>query len=68
MTVEARRIDLYDSIKPPTCTSCGKIIGPFARSVSFYCPNCGVSLIWRCDKCRTQASQYRCPNCGFTGP
>ncbi|MEM0366679.1 MAG: zinc finger domain-containing protein [Acidilobaceae archaeon] len=64
----ARRIDIYDNVKPPLCTSCGKPLNPSSKAVSFYCPNCGVFLIWRCEKCRTQGSTYKCPNCGFEGP
>lgn len=62
-----RKIDLYDSVKPPTCSS-GKVINPAEKAVSFYCPNCGVFLVWRCEKDRIQGATYKCPNCGFEGP
>lgn len=61
-------ISLYDPVQPPTCISCGRVIHPNEKAVSFYCPNCGVALIWRCRKCRVQITPYTCPNCGFTGP
>jgi len=64
----ARRIDIYDYVQPPTCISCGKLIVAGERAVSFYCPQCGVAVIWRCSKCRSQITRYTCPNCGFTGP
>lgn len=63
-----RRIDIYDSVNPPVCSSCGTLLDPLTRGVSFYCPNCGVAVIWRCNKCRGQVTEYTCPNCGFTGP
>ncbi|MDM7275128.1 MAG: zinc finger domain-containing protein [Thermoprotei archaeon] len=62
------RVSIYDSVEPPTCISCGKPVNPSERAVSFYCPNCGVMLLWRCNKCRTQMITYKCPNCGFEGP
>ncbi|MEB3861740.1 MAG: zinc finger domain-containing protein [Desulfurococcales archaeon] len=64
----SRRIDIYDYVKPPLCTSCGRIITPETRAVSFYCPNCGIAVIWRCERCRAQIAPYTCPNCGFQGP
>ncbi|WP_460124978.1 zinc finger domain-containing protein [Stetteria hydrogenophila] len=68
-TVTPRKIDVYDFIQPPVCTSCGRIIHPSERgAVAFYCPNCGQQLIWRCAKCRSQGTPYKCPNCGFEGP
>lgn len=66
--VEPRRIDVYDPIQPPLCTSCGRIIHPSEKATVFYCPNCGKALIWRCQVCRRQGSTYVCPNCGFEGP
>ncbi len=68
MAAIPRRIDVYDDVKPPRCTSCGRIIEPHSRAVHFMCPNCGAYEIWRCEKCRVQATQYKCPNCGFVGP
>jgi len=66
--VMVKKVDMYDSVEPPLCISCGKPINPTERAVSFYCPNCGVMLIWRCNKCRVQMIPYKCPNCGFEGP
>jgi predicted RNA-binding Zn-ribbon protein involved in translation (DUF1610 family) len=63
-----RKIDMYDPVKPPRCTSCGRLIEPGSVAVSFPCPSCGQVTIWRCAKCRRQGSTYTCPNCGFTGP
>ena len=67
-SIPVRRLDIYDSIEPPTCTSCGRIIHPNERATTFYCPNCGIGVIRRCSRCRAQGAQYTCPNCGFTGP
>ncbi|MEM0056997.1 MAG: zinc finger domain-containing protein [Candidatus Geothermarchaeota archaeon] len=53
---------------PPKCTSCGKPITHFEYATKFYCPNCGETLIWRCEKCRRFARIYVCERCGFRGP
>lgn len=68
MSRAVTKIDMYDKVQPPTCTSSGKMVNPSEKGVSFYCPNCGVFLIWRCEKERVQGITYRCPNCGFEGP
>jgi len=68
MAAVPRKIDVYDEVKPPRCTSCGRLIEPHSRAVHFKCPNCGTYEIWRCERCRIQATQYKCPNCGFIGP
>lgn len=52
----------------PACTSCNRLIKPWERSVKFPCPNCGEVTIWRCEKCRLFARDYRCPKCGWRGP
>ncbi|RJS91457.1 DUF1610 domain-containing protein [Candidatus Bathyarchaeota archaeon] len=52
----------------PICTSCNRIIPPGTDATKFPCPNCGQITIWRCQKCRLFGRQYKCPNCGFTGP
>ncbi|MCC6039534.1 MAG: zinc finger domain-containing protein [Thermofilum sp.] len=52
----------------PKCTSCGKLIAPYERAVSFRCPQCGEAVIWRCEKCRRLSNPYVCPKCGFRGP
>ncbi len=67
-TVPVRKLDIYDPIQPPVCTSCGRIIHPTETATVFYCPNCGVAVIRRCARCRAQGTPYTCPNCGFTGP
>jgi predicted RNA-binding Zn-ribbon protein involved in translation (DUF1610 family) len=66
--VVPRKIDVYDPVQPPVCSSCGRIIHPGERAVAFYCPNCGKALIWRCARCRRQGTPYKCPYCGFEGP
>jgi hypothetical protein len=64
--------ELIESVKatykPPRCTSCHKPILPGDEMTSFYCPQCGQVLIWRCSKCRKGAVRYKCVNCGFEGP
>ncbi|RJS85302.1 DUF1610 domain-containing protein [Candidatus Bathyarchaeota archaeon] len=55
-------------LRMPVCTSCNRIIPPDTNATKFPCPNCGQIIIWRCEKCRQFGRQYRCPNCGFTGP
>ncbi|MDT7892364.1 MAG: zinc finger domain-containing protein [Thermoproteota archaeon] len=50
------------------CTSCKRIIPPYERAVKFPCPNCGGSIIVRCEKCRKLVIQYTCVKCGFKGP
>ncbi|MEB3764980.1 MAG: zinc finger domain-containing protein [Desulfurococcales archaeon] len=67
-TIEIRKMDVYDNVNPPICTSCGRIVAPGEKAVAFLCPNCGQAVIWRCSKCRAQGTQYKCPNCGFIGP
>jgi len=55
MSVTAiKKLDMLDTVQPPICTSCGKIIHPREKAVAFYCPNCGKALIWRCNKCRNK--------------
>jgi len=66
--VPVKKLDIYDPVTPPVCTSCGRIIHPNERATVFICPNCGVAVIRRCEKCRAQGTPYTCPNCGFTGP
>lgn len=36
--------------------------------VSFMCPKCGKAKIVRTKHERKLATQYTCPECGFTGP
>ena len=55
-------------LKLPKCASCGRLITPSENFVRFPCPNCGKTLIWRCEKCRIFVREYVCPNCGFKGP
>ncbi|MEM4788246.1 MAG: zinc finger domain-containing protein [Ignisphaera sp.] len=50
------------------CTCCKKTITPYEKATSFKCPNCGIVVIWRCQRCRTSNVPYKCPNCGFEGP
>jgi len=53
---------------PPKCTSCNKNIMSFEAAVYFPCPQCGETIIWRCEKCRKFAREYVCKSCGFRGP
>ncbi|HEY4673615.1 MAG: zinc finger domain-containing protein [Thaumarchaeota archaeon] len=52
----------------PVCSSCNKPVLPGEKAVKFYCPECGESLMWRCEKCRKFSREYKCVNCGFQGP
>lgn len=49
------------------CTSCKIKITNDTKSTKFKCPECG-NLIVRCNKCRILAIEWKCPNCGYTGP
>ncbi len=55
-------------VKLPKCSSCNRPISVGEKAVKFYCPNCGLVQIWRCEKCRMFARVYKCINCGFEGP
>ncbi|MEM2840848.1 MAG: zinc finger domain-containing protein [Candidatus Bathyarchaeia archaeon] len=55
-------------LKMPSCNQCGRTIIPGEAAVKFNCPNCGDVLIWRCEKCRLFAREYKCPKCGNVGP
>ncbi|MEM0438645.1 MAG: zinc finger domain-containing protein [Sulfolobales archaeon] len=59
---------IIDSSTPPICTSCKRFVTPYEKGVSFPCPNCGKTVIWRCYRCRAQGIPYKCPNCWFEGP
>lgn len=50
------------------CISCKKDISNSRGSVRFKCPECSKYEIIRCRHCREIAAQYKCPECGFTGP
>ncbi|MHA1792305.1 MAG: zinc finger domain-containing protein [Promethearchaeota archaeon] len=56
------------SIKQKRCSGCGQLIHPTENAVSFPCPNCGDTQIWRCEKCRRFAHPYTCIKCNATGP
>ena len=51
-----------------TCSSCKKKVANDKGSVNFNCPSCNDYEIVRCKNCRSNASQYTCPNCNFVGP
>jgi len=68
VSAEAKKLAIVETIQPPICSSCGRLIPPSERGVAFYCPNCGKILIWRCRKCRKLSIKYKCPACGFEGP
>ncbi|MDJ0269863.1 MAG: zinc finger domain-containing protein [Aigarchaeota archaeon] len=59
---------MNSQITLPTCSWCHRPIAPDEPAVSFPCPNCGKSTIWRCEICRELAHPYICPSCGFQGP
>jgi predicted RNA-binding Zn-ribbon protein involved in translation (DUF1610 family) len=50
------------------CTNCGINIESEKVWVGFSCPKCGKGKIIRCDRCRKLENQYKCEECGFTGP
>jgi len=50
------------------CNSCKKNVTNEVGTAKFLCPKCGKSTIIRCKHCREIAAQYKCSNCGFTGP
>jgi len=50
------------------CSSCGKKIVNQESATSFKCPNCGETIITRCEKCRILSVKYKCEKCGFEGP
>ncbi|MEM2856108.1 MAG: zinc finger domain-containing protein [Candidatus Nitrosocaldaceae archaeon] len=52
----------------PICASCKRVIMPNDESVKFNCPNCGRTLLWRCQSCREFARSYTCKSCNFSGP
>ncbi|MDT7864791.1 MAG: zinc finger domain-containing protein [Thermoproteota archaeon] len=56
------------SLKLPKCSTCNRIIPPYERAIKFPCPNCGGSIIVRCQKCRKLVNTYTCVKCGFQGP
>lgn len=50
------------------CISCKKKVANDTGDAGFNCPNCGEFEIVRCSTCRSNATKYICPNCGFEGP
>ncbi|PIN79833.1 RNA-binding protein [Candidatus Woesearchaeota archaeon CG10_big_fil_rev_8_21_14_0_10_34_8] len=50
------------------CISCNKKRTNSIGSVVFPCPKCAKYQIMRCKHCREIAAEYKCPECGFTGP
>ncbi|MBN2127457.1 MAG: RNA-binding protein [Candidatus Diapherotrites archaeon] len=48
------------------CGSCNKEVSD--DFVEFKCPSCGKSNIIRCLHCRATSKEYKCEECGFTGP
>uniref|UniRef100_A0A7C4JM07 DUF1610 domain-containing protein n=1 Tax=Staphylothermus marinus TaxID=2280 RepID=A0A7C4JM07_STAMA len=61
-------IKIYETVSPPTCSSCHRLMDPREKGAVFPCPNCGKVLIRRCKSCRKHSVPYVCPNCGFKGP
>ncbi|MFH1588805.1 MAG: zinc finger domain-containing protein [Candidatus Diapherotrites archaeon] len=53
-------------MKMKVCGSCNKEVTD--DYVDFKCPNCNKSRILRCEKCRNISTEYKCKECGFTGP
>ncbi|MBS3137641.1 DUF1610 domain-containing protein [Candidatus Woesearchaeota archaeon] len=50
------------------CVSTGSEVTNQIGSVTFPCPSCGKVKITRSQYAREIAAQYKCSNCGFTGP
>jgi predicted RNA-binding Zn-ribbon protein involved in translation (DUF1610 family) len=50
-----------------TCGTCGRKVSDYAE---FACPNPAdeKGKIVRCRFCRENENQYKCAECGFTGP
>ena len=63
-----KTLSMHEVARMRICSSCGRVIAPDDKPVTFYCPNCGKVEIIRCSKCRKQTVKYTCPICGFTGP
>ncbi|HEV8289681.1 MAG TPA: zinc finger domain-containing protein [Candidatus Norongarragalinales archaeon] len=47
------------------CSSCGRITLQYS---TFECPKCRKTTLLRCKVCKENENQYRCQECGFTGP
>ena len=60
--------NLGDGIELPICSGCNRHIMPNDKSVKLNCPECGKTLLWRCQSCRESASSYTCDECKFSGP
>ena len=56
------------TVRMPSCNWCGRMILPREGAVKFPCPQCGETIIWRCEKCRGFGRPYKCQKCGFSGP
>ncbi|HEC76002.1 MAG TPA: DUF1610 domain-containing protein [Thermoplasmatales archaeon] len=48
------------------CISCGRGLTE-EGCTQFVCPECDY-VIKRCNVCRSQSAEYKCPECGFEGP
>ncbi|MBI2581205.1 RNA-binding protein [Candidatus Woesearchaeota archaeon] len=50
------------------CSSCRNQVTNMKGMVRFSCPGCGKVEFVRCQRCRANAVQYKCQECGFSGP
>ncbi|MHA1990442.1 MAG: zinc finger domain-containing protein [Candidatus Hodarchaeales archaeon] len=51
------------------CSCCQtQIVPEDVGTVRFDCPECNQFLIIRCGRCRNLGNQFKCHNCGFSGP
>lgn len=56
-------------IQMPHCSCCQtQIVPEDIGTVRFNCPECNQFPITRCGKCRNLGNQFKCHNCGFSGP
>ncbi|HLC45501.1 MAG TPA: zinc finger domain-containing protein [archaeon] len=53
-------------MKGKICSSCGSSV--LNKYTEFKCPGCGKNEIVRCEKCRRLTNEYKCKDCGFSGP
>ena len=57
-----------ESDQKPVCNGTGKRLANDQGSVSFKCPECQDSVIYRSSQARRAVIKYACPKCGFEGP
>jgi len=57
-----------DIEQKPVCNGTGKRLANDNGSVSFKCPECNDTMIYRSAQARRAVIKYTCSGCGFTGP